>query len=243
MRRVFGLALSGAVLAGAMIAGVGVSTTLAAPCLPTPVGLTAQQVDPPTVTGLVDGSGCDIVIYTSVATAVTNATIQGAQSYGIYAHGPNAVLTVSNSTVQQIGDVPFNGVQRGVGIRADNGASTSIDSSTIKLFQKNGTVFTGTGTTASITNSTVTGNGSISYIAQNGIQFSSGASGAARGNLVQNIDYTGCSNQDAAKTGCVPYVAVGILLYDVDAKSVDTSNNKFRNDQRNLYVITSAEVK
>jgi len=240
-----GFVLSAAVLAGAMVASVGASASLAAVCVASPAGTAAVYLPAGgTVSGNIDATGCQIGVYTDGgATAITNADIHGALEYGVRASGSGTAVTIAASHIHNIGDVPFNGVQRGVGVRAENGASMSIDNSTIDLFQKNGTVFTGSGTTATITNSTVSGNGSISYIAQNGIQYSSGASGVARGNLVQNIDYTGSSNKDAAKTGCVPYVAVGILLYDVDANAVDTSNNKFRNDQRNLYVIPSAEVK
>jgi hypothetical protein len=225
-----------------MIASVGASTTLAAGCISTPAG-TAAAYDTP-VTGTLDATGCQIGLYVDTgAVPVTNADIFGALEYGVRASGSATVVTISTSHIHNIGDVPFNGVQRGVGVRAENASTVSIDSSTIDLFQKNGTVFTGAGTTASITNSTVSGLGSVSFIAQNGIQYSDGAVGAARGNLVQDVDYTGCSNKDAAKTGCVPYVAVGILLYNVDPNSVDTSNNKFRNDQRNLYVIPASSVK
>jgi hypothetical protein len=245
MKRFVGVALSGAVLAGALVASVGTTASLAAVCVPSPAGTAAVYLPAGgLVTGNIDATGCQIGVYTDGGTTtITNADIHGALEYGVRASGSSTVVTIANSHIHNIGDVPFNGVQRGVGVRAENGASVAIDNSTIDLFQKNGTVFSGAGTSATITNSTVSGNGPVAYIAQNGIQYSDGATGVARGNLVQDIDYTGCSNKDAAKTGCVPYVATGILLYNIDPSSVDTSNNKFRNDQRNLYVIPAAAVK
>ena len=93
-----------------------------------------------------------------------------------------------------------------------------------------------------MTNNTVAGEGQIDYIAQNGIQFGYGASGSVTGNTITGNWWTGCSNQDAAKTGCTPWVSTGLLLYDVDANAVNVSNNTYRDDQRNKYLLTSASL-
>jgi hypothetical protein len=226
------------------------STALAVPavCVPTDLNrdghfLTAALVNPPAVTGPVDATGCDIGVYVrGVATTITGADIFGATYFGVAVNGTGSSATISNSSIHRIGEPVHNGSQHGVGVYYVDGATGSIDSSKIYDFQKNGTVFGGTGTHVDITNSTVTGDGPVSYIAQNGIEYIDHAAGTARGNTVTDIFYTGCSQQDAKATGCVPFVAVGILLYNIDQKDVDTSQNFYRDDQRNLFVVTSSSL-
>jgi hypothetical protein len=234
-----------AVVAGAFLVGPGASSAFA--CVPVVTSngeaLTTLLYNPPAVTGPVNATGCDIAVYTDTgSTTINAANISGASHYGVFID-KGASATITNSSVHDIGAVPFNGAQYGVGIAFRAGSTGSIDNTSIYRFQKNGTVFSGAGTNVSITNSTVTGLGPVPYIAQNGIQYSDGAAGVARGNTVTDLYYTGCSANDAAKTGCVPYVSTAILLLDVDPKAVDTSNNKFRDDQRNLYVGPSASFK
>lgn len=235
-----------AVVAGVSMAVLGVGSAAAAACtlVTTSNGesLTVQYYNAPTLTGTLTGGGCDVVAYTDTGTtAISNADISGALKYGVFID-KGATGTISHSSIHDIGSVPFNGVQWGVGVAYRAGSKGTVDSSKIYRYQKNGTVFSGDGTNVNITNSTVSGLGRVSFIAQNGIQYSSGAAGVARGNLVTDNYYTGCSNQDAAKTGCVPYVATGILLYDVDPNAVDTSLNKYRDDQRNLIVYPSSSI-
>jgi hypothetical protein len=243
MKKLFALG----VLACALAAATVVPSALAASCTPTDYFkdghfLTAAVNDTGVaVSGPVDATGCDIGVYVkTMSSTISSANIFGATYYGVLVNGGAA--TIAGSSVHDIGDVPLSGVQHGVGVSYVNGATGSISSTSIYRYQKNGTAFDGAGTNVSITNSTVTGEGKISYTAQNGIQFSRGAAGVARGNTVTGNWYTGCSNQDAAKTGCVPYFASAILLYDVDAKSVDTSKNVYRDDQKNLVVLTSASL-
>jgi hypothetical protein len=235
--------------AGVAISLAGAQAAAAAPCTPTPAFrdghfLTAQVYDPTgPVTGTIDATGCDIGVYTdSGQTVVVGATVENAKYFGILTEGSTASTDVSDSTVQNIGDVPFSGAQHGIGIEWAAGSTGSVDSSTVQQYQKNGVVIADSGTSASVTNDTVTGHGQTPVIAENGIEFIDGSSGSASGNLITDNYYTGCSNRDAAKTGCIPYVATGLLLDNVDPSQVSRSKNTYRDDQRNEYVAPTAEV-
>jgi len=209
-------------------------------CTPTTDG-TAAIVDQPTVTGVVDATGCDIgVYYSSVNGTIYHAEIFGARKYGVFNKGMS--VTITNSSVHNIGDMPFSGNQYGVGIYYRGGAIGLIDSNVVSFYQKGGIVVDGIGSSAIITNNTVTGLGPVNFIAQNGIQVSRGATGTVSGNTISGNAYTGCSHQDAAKTGCIPYVSAGLLLYDVDANAIDKSHNTYRDDQFNMLLLTSASL-
>jgi hypothetical protein len=71
-----------------------------------------------------------------------------------------------------------------------------------------------------VLNNTVTGEGQISYIAQNGIQVSYGAKAVVKGNTASGNWYTPGS-----------YIACGFLLYQ--AGGVSASSNNFFNNERN----------
>lgn len=60
-------------------------------------------------------------------------------------------------------------------------------------YQKGGIVANGAGTTASINDNVVTGQGPVGYIAQNGIQVGYGANGSVMRNIVSWNSYTGSS--------------------------------------------------
>ena len=209
-------------------------------CTPTPDG-TALIVDQAFVTGPVNATGCDIAVYYSGAGGtIDTANIFGAKKYGVFDRGQ--IVNITNSSVHNIGDVPFNGVQEGIGIYYIAGASGVMDSNVVSAYQKGGIVVKGTGSSATITNNTVAGLGPVPFIAQNGIQISDQATGTVTGNTITDNDYTGCSNHDAAKTGCIPYVSAGLLLYDVDPNTIKKSNNTYRNDQANLLMVTAGSL-
>jgi hypothetical protein len=71
-----------------------------------------------------------------------------------------------------------------------------------------------------VSNNVVTGEGPISYIAQNGIQISYGASATVKGNTISGDNYTPTS-----------YVACGLLIYQ--AGGVNASSNTLFNNERN----------
>ena len=230
----------GLVAVTALVGAISAAPASAAPCTPTPQG-TAAVVDAPVVTGDVDATGCDIGAYYSdgAAGAITAADIHGADRYGVFVDGGD--VTIDNSQIHDI-SVPFDGVQQGVGVRYSNDATGSVTDSDIYRYQKNGFVIRGENTSVDTIGNTVTGLGKVAFIAQNGIQYDSGAAGTIADNLVRDHYYTGCSAKDAQKTGCTWTVATGILLFDVDSTEVKTTNNTYRDNQRNHTLITSSSV-
>ena len=236
----------GALLALALI---GTSSASAATCQTTDIvrdghPLTAAVYNSPSVTGEVDATGCDIGVATNHGnqTTVSDADIHGARYFGVYAGDANTQVTIDDSQIHQIGENPFNGAQHGVGVEWVDGATGHLDGSHVFDYQKNGVVVSGDGTAADVTGNDINGLGPVGFIAQNGVQYSYGASGSVDHNSITRNDYTGCSNRDAAKTGCVPYVAAGLLLYDVDPADVSRFRNLYRDDQRNELVVPSASL-
>jgi parallel beta-helix repeat protein len=156
--------------------------------------------------------------------------------YGVFV--VDSTGTVSNNIIKAITHGPSNGTQSGVGIRvtarAGAGSSNvSIATNNISDVQKNAMVITnayvGASVNANVTGNTVAGNGPVSYIAQNGIQVSSGATAIVSGNNVSGYDYVPSS-----------VAAVGILLISAGTTSV-TSNN-VHNNMEGLYIQTTNGV-
>ncbi|HKV56668.1 MAG TPA: hypothetical protein VJO32_00240 [Ktedonobacteraceae bacterium] len=147
-----------------------------------------------TITGPVNGSGCDMGIY--INPGLTGITINSAQVFGSTFDGivnDGSVVNVSNSQIHDIGANPLNGVQYGIGIyyTATHTSKGKISNNLIWNYQKGGIVVKGVGANATITHNTVIGQGPISYIAQNGIEMGAGAKGAITNNIVYGNSYTG----------------------------------------------------
>jgi parallel beta-helix repeat protein len=252
MRRFLPLAtmllLGSASLAAAV--AVGASPALAAASCHTVStshgSLTAAVVNPSsTVSGAVTPTGCDIGVYFGPGTSgtVNGATISGFVEYGVYNDG--GTVTVEDSTISNIGDTPFDGVQYGIGVYfvnpnlVDSSESTSsasgiISGNTISQYQKGGITVNGSGSTATVTDNTVTGLGPVSFIAQNGIQFGFGATvdvGAVSGNTISGNIYT----EGDAPPG---YVSTGFLFYETNVVGQDVgpivSSNHVFDNQANI---------
>jgi hypothetical protein len=210
--------------------------TASAACTPTGlmrdgINLTAAVMNPgSTVTGTVDASGCNIGVYYGPGTSGNvSANVSGANYYGVVADG--AAVNISSSQIHNIGENPFNGSQHGVavlyttvhqdGSTTGNDAKGTLSDSTISLYQKNGVVVSGTKAAVTVKNNQVTGNGPVSYIAQNGIQISFGATASVTGNSVSGHFYT-----PATVTAC------GLLFYQ--AGGVKQSGNTLFANQTNL---------
>jgi parallel beta-helix repeat protein len=148
---------------------------------------------------------------------VSNADISGATRYGVVNNGQN--VSVTNSTIENIGDHPFDGMQYGVGIFYTGGTGT-ISGNHVGPYQKGGITVRDSGS-ATIQNNTVSGSGPVNYIAQNGIQISYGASATVTGNTVTGNWYT-----PATWTAC------GLLFYQ--AGGVKQSANTLSANQTNL---------
>jgi hypothetical protein len=218
----------------------------AATCFPTTFSrdgffLTAAQIGG-SVTGSLDATGCDIGVYFATPGSVTaGAEIFGARYFGVVDDGTS--VTVEGASIHNIGNVPFDGAQHGVGIYFTNGASGTIDGNTVSAYQKGGIVVnganatTGAATTATITNNTVTGLGPVGFIAGNGIQVSRGAVAEVRGNAISDNFYTGEVGVGPNAGGENPegfeFFSTGLLLFQAGA-GTKTSNNQFSGNQHNF---------
>lgn len=245
-------AVAGALTAAALFAGVGAASAAGCTTVVTSKGTLTAAVYDASVTGPVDASGCDIGAYYDSAgngDTVSGADISGATQYGVFVDGISGDVSVdvTNSSIHNIGDTPFDGVQYGVGVYyyGYNTAGTvtgTVSGNAVYQYQKGGITVNGANASVAVSDNTVTGLGPVPFIAQNGIQFGFGATGSASGNQISDNYYTGCSNQAAAKTGCIPYVSAGLLLYDVDPSQVSRSQNQYQDDQRNEYVEPADQV-
>jgi hypothetical protein len=234
------LARISAALVVAVAAGLLMTTAAgAATCTPTTFSrdgffLTAAQVGG-TVSGSLDATGCDIGVYFPTPGSVTSgAQIFGARYFGVVNDG--TAVTVEGASIHDIGNHPFDGTQHGVGIYFTNGGSGAIDGNSVSAYQKGGIVVNGTGTSASVTNNTVSGLGPVVFIAQNGIQVSRGAVATVRGNDISDNFYTGeagVTNAAGESPEGFEYFSTGLLLFEAGA-GTKTSDNRFSGNQHNF---------
>jgi len=195
-----------------------------------------------------EGSTAHVKNLTVTASGLSNVCDDGDNRLrGILFDGASGSIT--HNTVVNINQGP-SGCQEGNGIEVRvapfDGTHPGtkiviISGNTVTNYQKNGITANGD-VSATITDNVVTGVGPVDYIAQNGIQVGFGGAGEIRGNTIIGNWYTGCSNQDAAKTGCTPWVSAGLLLYNIEAKLAKHSNNQFRDNQFNLLLVNSQSL-
>ena len=174
------------------------------------INMTAAVVNPSsTVTGDVDATGCNVGVYYGPGHngTVKNATIHGSNYYGVVVQKAN--VDIKGSNIHNIGETPLNGSQHGVGIYyatiagVSNGdcstgsTSGTVQNTSVSSYQKGGIVANCTGTSVTISNNVVSGQGPVDYIAQNGIQVGYGANATVTGNTVTGNAYTG-ANQAAS---------------------------------------------
>jgi hypothetical protein len=168
------------------------------------INMTAAQIGG-NVTGNLDAAGCNVGVYYGPHSSgtVSAANLHGANYFGVVNNGGN--VSVSNSTITQIGETPFNGTQHGVGIyfAAEGNSTGTITSNTVTNYQKNGIVVNGIGSSATISGNMVIGNGTVDYIAQNGIEVGYGATGTVSGNTVSDNRYSGPNG--ASSTGILVF--------------------------------------
>src|SRR3989441_5962493 len=152
--------------------------------------------------GTIDATNCDIGDYIIANTSISSLTVHDANQYGIFVDSGLGSITVpiTGSTVYNIGAhtgsaFTPNGVQTGIGIIYDSGASGptaygSITSSDVYAYQKGG-IEANRNSNVTTTSNTVTGLGPVDYIAQNGIEYARDAAGVITGNTVSDNFYTG----------------------------------------------------
>jgi hypothetical protein len=102
------------ICAFAVIVGASADPSAAATCNATGfmrdnINLTAALINPGSVSGDVDATGCNIGVYYAPGAKgqINNANIHGANYYGIVNNGGD--VSVQNSAVSDIGEKPFNG--------------------------------------------------------------------------------------------------------------------------------------
>ena len=240
-------------VAGALMLGATIIPAFATTCTPTgfsrdSINLTAAQIGG-NVTGTLDATGCNIGVYYDSSTTpgdVTGAYIFGANYYGVVVNGnPGDVsVDVTDSTVRNIGEVPFNGAQHGnaiyyYGYHTTGIVTGEVSGNTVNHYQKGGIIVNGEKSTVSVTDNTVTGLGKVDFIAQNGIQFGFGANGIVRGNNISDNFYTGEVGVGPNPGGQNPpgwqYVSGGLLLYQPG--NLKNSMNHFSGNQMNVLMV------
>lgn len=200
------------------------------------INLTAAKINPATLSGELNATGCNIGVYVdgNNEVQINNADIHGANYFGVLVNGtatsPSA--EIKNSHIHDIGENPLNGSQHGIAVHyfaapsADGStpgsASGIVSGNTIEKYQKGGLVLKGAGVNVAVADNIVKGEGPINYIAQNGIQISSGAQAIVSGNTVSGHYYT-----PATWTAC------GVLYYD--AGGVKAMRNAVLDDNQTKF--------
>ena len=168
---------------------------------------------------------------------VTGPVTAGASSvlgidFGILAVGAGT-LDLSATTVTAIHPTDgIHGNQTGHGIGVGDAGTgrvghANIQDVTVTDYNKSGIRVTGAGTTATITNNTVTGSGPTPLNGQNGITISAGATATVSGNTVSGNEFTGAgSGSDLFND----INAMGIINLGGGAGVTIAGNNVFAND-------------
>jgi hypothetical protein len=236
------LTLFAASITATMAFGTVSASAISGVCTPTGftrdgMNLTAAYMNPLVpLSGDLDGTGCNITVYygPGFSGTVDGADVHGSNYYGVVAAG--AAVDVSDSHIHAITESGENGSQHGVGVfyttlegnefgndntQIGNSAGGTLSGSSVDDYQKNGVVVNGTNAVANVTDNAVTGRGPISYIAQNGVQFSRGGAGSVTKNLISDHFYTPR-----------PTTACGLLFFDSGA--VKSSGNRWSGNEQNI---------
>lgn len=178
------------------------------------INLTAALINPSgTVSGTVDGTSCNIVIYYSSAGAggtIKNANLSGANYFGVVVNGDAGAVNVDviNSSIHNIGENLHDGTQHGVAVYYRgyfnvSAATGKITGNQIYAYQKGGIVANGQGTQVNVSDNVVTGDGHVTFIAQNGIQIGYGATASVMRNTVSGNSYVGFPGDGSASGGVI----------------------------------------
>jgi hypothetical protein len=230
---------------GFLVDAVSLTSSASAICTPTGlvrdgIDLTAAQIGG-NVTGNLDATGCNIGVYYGPGTtgSVSGANISGANYYGVVANA--AAVNVANTSIHDIGETPLNGSQHGVGVlyttinqdglTTGPAATGTLSRTTITNYQKNGVVVSGNGAAVKLLTNTVTGQGPVNYIAQNGIQISFGATAQLVGNTVSLNSYT---PPKVTACGLLIYKAGGVSGVSKSGISFIKDDNTITNNETDI---------
>ncbi len=213
------------------------------------VGAVGAVIEAPLTLPIASDPLSNIVLVTGsgVSAEITGFTIQGPGSTACGSMGrgifvrDGAFANIHHNQILDIRDNVFSGCQNGIAIQVGRNAlstsgSATIDYNTITGYQKGAIVVDNTGSDATITGNIITGAGTTTVTAQNGIQISRGATATINGNTVSG-------NSFHIEGNTYDYAGSGILLYESGAVSLTGGNNLFGNDQ-NYYAsnVTGALV-
>ena len=213
------------------LAGAGAATTVISTPTTLAPGIGGNLV-------LVEVNGGAIVQASGITVAGPRA-FGGCSSqifYGVYVSGA-ATLNLSDSTVRDIRLAPSAiGCQDGIAIRAGSQslgqtATLSLDTVSVTNYQKSAVIVDGTGTSGTINDSTLTGQGVPVNIASNAIQIGRGASATVTGNTVSG------NLCNASSCGADPFTqsfSTGVLIFST-TNAVSLSNNTFSNNDVGIY--------
>ncbi|MHB1361703.1 MAG: OmpL47-type beta-barrel domain-containing protein, partial [Thermoleophilia bacterium] len=208
------------------LTGAGIVSTIiqAPPTLPV-----ASDINSVVVTVVGSGVNAEISGFTIAGPGPSGC---GSIKAAIFVRG-SADANIHNNRIADARDNPFSGCQNGLGIIVGRQADATTGTATIAnneivSYQKGGVLVDGAGSNAAITGNTVTGAGTTTVIAQNGIQISRGATATLTGNTV-----TGNSFHIPGNTW--DWGATGVLLYQSGAVTLAGGNNISGNDSA-LYI-------
>ena len=201
---------------------------------------TTRIVAPPALTSSfvtgIDNNYPVVYAHDAANVILENLTIDGAgrgnaNDRFIGAAFRNAGGQIVNCTIQDIRNEPIDGAPHGVGIYAlaDDGTprTLSVENCTIEGFQKGGMVLSGPDLTVGVDQNTITGAGTVGFIAQNGIELSGGATGSITGNTLSGFAYE-------PGTG----VSTGIFVNGASSP-VTVSGNQVQETQIGIYYVDS----
>ena len=113
----------------------------------------------------------------------------------------------------------------------------TVSNTLVDKYQKNGIVIAGAGSTATISNTTVTGNGAITAIAQNGIVIIDGATATLTGNTVSGND---CDDPGCGPDPTLGDQSAGILAFQ--RRLVTMSGNTVTGNDIGILVFNTAGI-
>ena len=156
--------------------------------------------------------------------------------------------TLSNVAASHINLAPaLMGCGTGVGIFAEadspDVANVVVNNSTVADYDKGGIVGNRTGTTLTVSNSTITGVGPTSALAQNGVQIGFGATGNIHDNIISGNECTVIADCTADPTSAANADgASGVLLYHPGPGTVPVQNNTLTGNQFGIWAVGATDV-
>ncbi len=155
----------------------------------------------------------------------------GTIAYGIFV-GDGAYANIHDNRVVDIRDTGLSGCQNGnaIGVGRQFWSTTGtadITDNEIATYQKTGIIVDNTGSSANITGNTISGEGAISYIAENGIQISRGATAEIEDNTVSGHAYDPETTTSAA-----------MLIWATG--TVNTDGNTVSENQMGIWVLDTS---